>query len=304
METRFFEKKTATFWASATYVWNDDESAATQSFGESIPVAGAPMGTYVVPTPDECDKCHRGRTDRLLGFEEVSLGLPGATGLTVAALATGAMLSPPPPRTTLAIGDDGTGAAAPALSWLHVNCGSSCHNTNQNATGYGAGMNLRLDPTLLDGRSCVGFASIATTVGVAAASPSYGGADRIVPGDPQGSLLVQLVSQRGPSDQMPPIASRLVDEPDVARLRDWIQKMPHHAPQDAGAADANDDARDDASDAREDSGVSPDGGDDSAVRDSAPGADVADAGTSTSDAGSGVSADSQPPDAGADAVAD
>jgi hypothetical protein len=267
-------------------------------------------GTYVVPTPDECDKCHRGRTDRLLGFEEVSLGLAGATGLTLAQLAASGLLSPPPPLTSLTIGDDGTGAAAPALGWLHINCGTTCHNTNQNATGYGAGMDLRLDPTLLDGRSSSGMDPIKTTVGVPASSPSYDGADRIVPGDPAGSLLIQLVSERGPTDQMPPIASRLVDQPDVTLVEDWIGKMHRAAGPDAGAGDASSDARDDAtadaSDAGHDS-ASPDAGHDSAAIDSgvAPveaSADADDAGADVGDADATSSADTQVTDASDDAT--
>jgi hypothetical protein len=245
IETRFFQKTLPTYWVYTTYVWNADESAAVQSFGESIPVAAAVNGTYVVPTPDDCNSCHKGRNDHLLGFEEVSLGLPAATGLTLSQLAANGQLSPPPPSTSLTIGDDGTGLAAPPLGWLHINCGTTCHNDNQNSMAYGSGLHLRLDPTQLDGRSAKTFEAYMTSVGVPASSPDFNGVDRIIPGDPTDSVLVQLITVRGPTDQMPPIGTRIVDQPDDALVEGWIAKMPHATTiADAGVPDAKDDAGD------------------------------------------------------------
>jgi hypothetical protein len=260
VETRYFEKQTATpsYWVYTTYLWSADGTSATQSFGGDIPFPGDFDNTYHVPTPDECNSCHKGRSDRLLGFEEVSLGLPAATGLTLAQLAQNGTLSPPPTSTSLEIGDDGTGLAAAPLSWLHINCGTTCHNRNQDAMAYGAGMYLRLDPTTLDGSASTDFDPRATTVDVRASSPSFNGAYRIAPGDPTDSVLMQLISIRGPTDQMPPIASRVVDTTDMAVVQAWIQKMPGATkpPMDAGTHDASkdgpEDAREDARDAGED----------------------------------------------------
>src|SRR6476661_6140131 len=124
-------------------------------------------GTYHIPTGDECEKCHRGRSEHILGFEQVELGLPGASGITLADLVSQGRLSVPPATTALAIGDDGTGAAAPALGWLHANCGITCHNGNTNAIAFPSGLRFRLDPTQLDGRSSAGFDPLRTGVGVA-----------------------------------------------------------------------------------------------------------------------------------------
>jgi len=228
VETRLFQKVQSNYWVYTTYQWNAGETAATMSFGGDIPWGDG--GTYHIPKPDECDQCHRGRTDHLLGFEQVSLGLPGATGLTLPQLVAEGLISPAPSRTQLTIGDDGTGAAAGPLAWLHINCGVSCHNANENSTAYGASMRLRLDPALLDGRSSADFESRTTTIGVVANTPTWNGQTRIVPGDPHGSLLVKLITNRGTanpvSNQMPPIASVLVDQPDTQAVIDWIAKMP------------------------------------------------------------------------------
>jgi hypothetical protein len=224
IETRLFQKVFRNYWVNATYQWNDDDSATSISFGGDVPV-GADGGSWHIPVPDECSQCHRGRSDRVLGFEQVNLGLPGATGLTLVELVLQGLIAPPPGVTSLHIGDDGTGVAAPALGWLHVNCGVTCHNGNENSTGYGAGMRLRLDPALLDGRPVAGWDTIVTTANVATVSGSAMGQPRIVPGDPADSVLVRLISERG-KEQMPPIASKLIDQTDVPKVVDWIAHMP------------------------------------------------------------------------------
>jgi hypothetical protein len=234
IETRLWQKVQTNYWVRATYRWNAAESEASTSAGGDFALSDG--GIYHIPTGDECDQCHRGRTDHILGFEQVSLGLAGATGLTLPQLATQGLIAPVPVKTRLIIGDDGTGAAAAPLAWLHVNCGVSCHNDNSNSTAYGASQRLRLDPGLLDGRSSLTFDTLTTTVGKTADTPAWMGQTRIVPGDPADSLLVKLISNRGTdnpvSNQMPPIASLLVDEPDTQSVVAWIRAMP---PLDAGA---------------------------------------------------------------------
>jgi len=238
IETRLWQKVRSDYWVHAAYAWNADESAAVQTGGGDIPLDS---GTYHIPTQDECEKCHRGRTEHILGFEEVELGLPGATGITLADLVRRGLVSSTRP-TALTIGDDGTGAAAPALGWLHANCGITCHNGNSNAIAYPSGLRFRLDATQLDGRSSAGFDALRTGVGVAVNAPNWKGQVRIVPGDPDASLLYFLISHRGPGMQMPPIATRVVDEANVALVRRWISQMPALPRQDAGPPDAEPDA--------------------------------------------------------------
>jgi hypothetical protein len=120
-----------------------------------------------------------------------------------------------------------------ALGWLHTNCGTTCHNGNSGAKAYGAKMRLRLDPTLLDGRSSASFEPLETTVNVTVNTPTWLGQVRIVPGDPEGSLLVQLISNRRSdnpaTNQMPPIATRIVDRANTAKVVEWIRRMPASA---------------------------------------------------------------------------
>jgi hypothetical protein len=245
VETRLFQKVDngpPPIWAHATYAWNADESAAVGSGGGDIVLDGD-GGTYHIPTFAECEKCHNGRTDNLLGFEQVSLGMTGAMGLTLSELVNQGLISPAPAQMQPTIGDDGTGVAAPALAWLHVNCGVSCHNSNSNSIAYARGLRLRLDPTLLDGRPISDFDSLTTTIGVAATSTQWIAPihwTRIVPGDPNQSLLFQLIAHRGTNDpakgQMPPIATSIVDADGVFnKVGPWIMAMPAAQTTDGGS---------------------------------------------------------------------
>jgi hypothetical protein len=225
VETRMFQKTESNFWVYATYAWNSDDSAAPIDFGGPVPVGDA-GATWNIPTNDDCDQCHRGRQDRILGFEQVGLGLPNAQGLTLATLAEMGLVTPAPASVSLTIGDDGTGLDALALGWIHVNCGVTCHNANPSAAGFGAGMLLRLDPTQLDGSapSATSWDILRTTLGVPCISGGLVGQPRIQPGNAAHSVLYQLVDERG-TLQMPPIASAVVDTTDVAVVASWIQAM-------------------------------------------------------------------------------
>ncbi len=241
VETRMFQKVMGDFWIYATYAWNSDDSEATINFGGPVPV-GDGGSTWNIPTNDDCNECHRGRLDRILGFEQVGLGLPGAQGLTLAELAEMGLVTPAPASVSLMVGDDGTGLDALALGWIHVNCGVTCHNSNPSAAGYGAGMLLRLDPTQLDGGppNPATWDILDTTLNVPCVSGSLVGEPRIRPHDAASSVIYQLIDQRG-TLQMPPIASLVVDTTDVAVVSSWIDSMGTDggaASRDAGTFDA------------------------------------------------------------------
>jgi hypothetical protein len=233
IETRIYEKRDTGSWAHATYVWNSGESAATRVTGGMAVTLSGSLGTftggktYHVPAQRDCNECHDGQAEQVLGFEAVSLGLPAATGVTLKTLVDEKLLTVPPARTQLMIGDDGTGLAAPALAWLHINCGMSCHNPLSDATAAPTMMYLELDPAQLDGRSAKEFDAWKTTVGAAAKSQRWVGRTRIAPGDPARSLLYTLITSRaGKTDQMPPLATTVVDSMHNMQVQSWIAKLP------------------------------------------------------------------------------
>jgi len=241
VETRFFQKSTPNFWVYATYAWSPDGTSAPINYGGPVPV-GEDGGTWTIPTNDACNECHSGRPGRILGFEQVSLGLPLAQGLTLEVLAEQGLVTPAPTTTSLSIGDDGTGLDALAMGWLHVNCGVTCHNSNPGSAAYGAGMRLRLDPTQLDGTppNATTWDILKTTLNVPCVS-GFNGQSRIIPGDPTDSILYQLINERG-GIQMPPIGSAVVDTPDVTVVGDWITALGSLPPEDGGTGDGGQDA--------------------------------------------------------------
>ncbi|MET0342050.1 MAG: hypothetical protein ABW252_13685 [Polyangiales bacterium] len=227
VETRLFYKDTVDTWRRATYAWRADETAAEiweDTTGVPNVVKLKDGSDYVLPTRGECNDCHKGRKDKALGFEQLLLGMEGATGYTLAQLAAEGRLSQAPARTVYKLSDDGTGIGAAALMYLHVNCGVSCHNESPTALAYPSGMYLRLDPLRVD-MPMVEWNPVKTTLNVNAHISNFLGETRIVPGAPDRSLIIDVASTRGTNRQMPPIASRVVDGRGVALLKDWVLKL-------------------------------------------------------------------------------
>jgi hypothetical protein len=231
METRFYYKTEPDFWINATYAWRDNETRTQKSFGELVAVDDG--STYVIPTQADCDECHKGRKDRLLGFEAPLLGLPGATGITLDMLVKEGLLTHPPAKVSYEMPDDGTGLAKQVLPWMHVNCGVSCHNEGTRSKGNGTGLFLRIHPLELEAKPIADWNLIKTTIKVEAHLAQFAGRTRILPGSPEESLIYNLASTRGTGAQMPLIATRVVDTKNVDLLREWIRARARLEP-DAG----------------------------------------------------------------------
>ena len=242
IETRLYEKGSSGVWRHATFVWNADESDAVRTTGGvRIPRGGPDVPPYEIPNDNQCNACHAGRKDKLLGFEVVSLGLAGAEGLTLPVLVAEGLLSSPPPSTTLAFPEDATGKAAAALAWAHVSCGP-CHNRSKDANGVQSSVYLLTHGSLLlapeGGPATVeSLDAFATTVGKTTMTeiPDAGGAtfSIIKAGDPSASLAAYLSGRRvgvsgtpNEKEQMPPIVSRLVDTKGHALFEAWISALP------------------------------------------------------------------------------
>lgn len=226
VETRMFHKAAENRWVKATYHWNSDETAATRHAGGTVDVDGH---AYTIPSGTECDQCHKGRQDRALGFEQLLLSLPGGEGLRLADLVAEGRLTDPQVQVAAQLGDDGSGLAAAAMGYLHVNCGVCCHNDNLAADAFSTGMFLRLPVAAAGGGPLRDLDPWVTTMGERATTARWGRQVRITPGQPARSLVVQLMSLRDPSnpqDRMPPIASQVVDEEGVALVSDWIRSLP------------------------------------------------------------------------------
>lgn len=240
IETRFMWKTADYTWLRTTYRWTANEDDAirfdTGSWGPDggfPPGADVDAGDYEIPSVDKCDECHNGRVDSILGFEAINLGLPGASGITLAQLVSDNWLSVNPPVANLTLPDDSTNLARPAIGWLHSNCGLTCHNTSPGATCGFRGMNLRiayneLHPADGGAPAVANLALFKTTKNVTAALPNSS-FKRIAPGSPSTSAISYFISRRDGSDpdgQMPPIVSHVVDTTNVAAIQAWIAALP------------------------------------------------------------------------------
>lgn len=225
IETRIFVKNGDQDWSRTTYVWNDAETKAMRlDGGKDIDVDGNP---YHIPSGEQCNECHGGRRDRVLGFDQVMLGLPGAENVTLETLMAADRLKNMSGSMNYQIGPDPMNDEAQALGWLHTNCGVSCHNNNSNSKAYSNGMRLLLDPSQLDGRPTSEFEAIKTTLGQDVFALQWHGKKRIVPGSPDDSWLYTLITQRGnPKEQMPPLGSNQVDTEHTDLIKRWISNLP------------------------------------------------------------------------------
>ena len=231
VETRFFWKVAQGQWVRTTYVWSADGTSALRNDDGIARLDGT---DYEIPSRKVCDECHGGRKDRLLGFEAIGLGLPGASGVTLDVLAAEGRLTTPIPA--ISVPEDATGKARDALIWLHVNCGTSCHSANPTAKAFPTGLLLRLRTPQLGG-SVAALDSYVTTVGVPTIGLLDHGEPRIAPGDPSESVISERAGSRD-DDQMPPVVTHVVDQQGLQKLNDWITAL-GGAPSDGGVESAD-----------------------------------------------------------------
>jgi hypothetical protein len=233
VETRLFWKR-ETQWDVGTYVWNDTTSSA---FLNTAPKGILLPSGYEIPTVKDCDKCHHGGSDHLLGVEAVALALPGAQGATLSYLAANGHLSSPPPATTISFPEDSTGKAGKAMGYLHANCGMACHSTR--GLGDETQLVLRLragefwpigssgaqpvDPTTTD----LWHATDNQAPTTASIAQKFPGALRITPGAHEKSLVWLVAHLRG-NYQMPPLVSHRIDDVGTQAIADWIDSLPAH----------------------------------------------------------------------------
>ena len=237
IETRVFVKGAAG-WHHTTYRWNDAETdAVRKDSGEKVaaPDGGTP---YEIPNTGQCDACHGGKADQLLGVDAVSLGLATAKGITLATLAAEGRFDRTPPTTTIVIPNDNGGTAAPALAWLHANCGA-CH-AKDGLSGTDLLWRLRVAQLMPDGGTATvqDLDSWTSAVNKDSTLPDIdAGAGvffkRIAGGSPATSLSSILVGRRvadnlepNTAAQMPPLVTRKVDVAGHKLLDDWISQIP------------------------------------------------------------------------------
>ncbi|GAA4858616.1 hypothetical protein [Luteimonas vadosa] len=239
VETRMIERLADGTWRFSAYVWNADGSDAVlapESGIDAVPLRGAPVSHYVIPSQDDCRACHDGAEVPVLGVSALQLSpdrdplAPHASppahreGELRALIARGWLRNAPaslletPPRIAAR-----SATERAALGYLHANCGH-CHNTGEKAVPVRLALAGHWRDGKLDAQTV-----LATAQAFALRAPR--GADgtrasRIVPGDATASVLAQRMRSRHPQTQMPPIGTQLVDDAGLALVERWITELP------------------------------------------------------------------------------
>ena len=218
LETRLVERYGTgpdDYWLGA-FVWNADQTEADLAPDGQQNIAGT---MHDAPAQKDCGECHRGDVGRVLGFSAIQLSA-APTGPNLQSLAAAGLLSNPPAAGGYPLGADP--ATAAALGYLHANCGH-CHNPN--GTSW--------PDTQMVLRSVVADTGLDTSAvyrSIVNVPLQYwrGGAItvRVAPGQPDGSAIVARMSARGNDDQMPPLATELVDSTGLDTIRQWISGLP------------------------------------------------------------------------------
>lgn|GEM_PF-506151 len=224
-ETRYM-LRADTGWLYTAYVWNEDGTTAIQ---ENEGVADLFGTGHSVPGREQCKTCHIGRENYILGWDFIMLS-GDAEGVTAQTLADEGWLSGlEPAHLDLTLPGDEVEQAA--LTYLHANCGVSCHNKTPDATGGPSGLYLRLDvDTLGSVQSTPAFAGInqfpnPNSMFVDLPNQPAEGYYDFRPLDPDRSLALARMAFRGTETAMPPLGTHVADPDGVAVVQAWIESM-------------------------------------------------------------------------------
>jgi hypothetical protein len=218
LETRLVERYGTgpeDYWMGA-FVWNGDGTDAVLAPDGQADINGT---MHDAPSQKDCGLCHRGDVGRVLGFSAIQLSRTTNPPAMPELIAMGALSDPPATPGGYPVPGDVTTAAA--LGYLHANCGH-CHNKN-GAAWPDTQMLLRL--TVADRDAAT--SKVAQSIVGKDITYWRGGAItlRVAPGAPEMSGVFARMDTRGSKDQMPPIATELVDDAGVALVRQWISGL-------------------------------------------------------------------------------
>jgi len=219
LETRLIERYGSgpeDYWMGA-FVWSADQTDATFAFDGASNINGT---EHDAPAQKNCGACHRGDPGRVLGLSAIQMSRHDRAP-TLGDLASVGLLSHPP-KSGVDYPVPGDPTTAAALGYLHANCGH-CHN--ENGTSWpDTQMVLRLNVGERDPAS----SQLVTSLVGQKLQYWRGGAItlRVTPGEPDTSAVTARMHTRGSKDQMPPLATEIVDLDGFALVRDWIKQLP------------------------------------------------------------------------------
>jgi hypothetical protein len=202
IETRMIWKRGPNDWPMVAFIWNPQQTEAYAAPDGRKNASGTP---HDVPDATQCPTCHSGRADRLLGPTALMLSHPGP-GLTIDTLIAERRLSNPPVRPLTLPGDAET---QNALAYLHANCGN-CHNPKRAGADRDISVYFWQEASALATlEDTVTYKSLVTSKG----SPLWIDA------------VLERMADRGGRQQMPPLATELVDVDGLAKVRTLMDRL-------------------------------------------------------------------------------
>lgn len=232
LETRLLIKRNGT-WDAETYLWNTEQTEATRYIaGKTIPISWideqgvSKTAQYQVPNKNECKGCHdyNGAITPIgLKARHLNRDYPFATGtanqlehwaaLGIISGMPGAGSAPKLPVWN----DPNNGTVAVrARAYLDVNCGF-CHSPNGPANNSGLHLEYHVTNPAEWG---------VCKSPVAAGNGSGGRLYDILPGNPDGSILVYRMEVNAPDIRMPELGRSIEHTEAVSLIRQWIAEMP------------------------------------------------------------------------------
>lgn len=197
-------------WEYGSYLWDEDGKDATQlDMRRAVPVEvtleGGERFEHMVPNKLECRSCHEASPSFVLGLSQLQLPQGQLEGDTEDSLMQ-------PLQPAAALDDD------PETAWVKGymlgNC-AHCHN------GWGQSPNSTY--------SLLPDDLLAQTINKDTEGNASAVGKRIIPGDPEGSVLYQAL--KGYDDDpelkaMPPLGVQRRDQEAIERIKRWILSLP------------------------------------------------------------------------------
>lgn len=220
VETRLFARGELG-WQGFSYEWRDDQTdAQLLTDAKTKMVSGV---QWEFPSPAQCLICHTQAANFSLGLETVQLnsvmrypssGIDASQLDTLAhiGLFSSAITANQKAQKLFVLDDTTATLAQRARSYLHSNC-SNCHRPDGTTP---VNIDLRYTTTLAGTQTC--------NVQPAGGDLGIANARLIAPGEPARSVLLERMTLRD-VNQMPPLASHIVDQAAVDVIADWIGSL-------------------------------------------------------------------------------
>ena len=197
-------------WDYAVYAWAGDE--ATRTDGRSHPVdVETPAGAleHEIPGRLACRGCLESSPSWILGFRELQLNhmAEGRDRLELERFADRLESGLPDPADAIEHSDAETRTV---LGYLEGNC-VACHNGTTDGPNSTYDLSHRVALTNLIDQPAMSSGTIAGT--------------RVIPGDPDASVLILSMRGQTDADPMPPIGVQRIDSEMIDRIGRWIADL-------------------------------------------------------------------------------